>query len=168
MLPLPLLVAAWLGCMLASEYSLEFLFEGLVWSGVLPAIPAAAIDADPLDYLGNRLRNGGQLEIIIVHLFLIALLSVPAAGVAALYGRLARRTARRWLWGITACALVGLGFGAAQYDLRIADRPGKSQLLFMIGIGRHPLQQCCYSLLPLAVGVLVLRRSGAHADCQMA
>jgi len=161
-LPLPMLVIAWVTCMLATECSLEFVLEGLEWSGVLPAAPADLIDVDPLDFLRDRLRDGAQLEFIAVHLFMIALLSVPAAGVAALYGRLARRTSRRWLWGLTACTLVGLGFGAAQYELRISDRPGKSQLLFGVGIGR-PLRQCCYGLLPLAVGVLVLRRSSAVA-----
>jgi hypothetical protein len=105
LLPLPLLVAAWLACMVVTEVSLETLHAGLEWSGAIPASPADTAEADPADYLALRLREGSQFEIIAVHLVLIALLSVPAMGVAVLYGRLARRTPRRWLWGLTACAI---------------------------------------------------------------
>jgi hypothetical protein len=162
LLPLPLLVIAWLVSMFAVETSLELLLAGLERSGIVPEASAGAID--PVEFIRDRLRNGAQFDIMILHFLLIAILSIPAAGLAALFGRLARRTSRRWLWGLTACTLVSLGFGAAQYDLTISDRPGKSQLLFMVGIGRQPLQQCCYSLLPLGVGVLVLRRSGRVAE----
>jgi hypothetical protein len=41
---------------------------------------------------------------------------------------------RRWLWGITACMLVGLGFGATRFELTFSDQPGKSQLRLMAGI----------------------------------
>jgi hypothetical protein len=156
LLPLPLLAFAWLASMTAISASLECVYAALEWSGQIPRAPD--------DLLETWFDNATQFEVIAVHLFLIAVLTVPAVGVAALYGRLARRTTSRWLWGLTACTLVGLGFGAAQYDLKISDQPGKSQLLFMVGIGRQPLRQCCYSVLPMCIGVLVLRRSGRNAE----
>ena len=158
LLPIPLLVVAWLVSMLVVGGSLA----GLEWCGVLSAAPAGA--TDPADFLECWLLNGSQFEFMLVHLITIGVLLIPAAGLAALYGRLARRTSRRWLWGLTACTLVGLGFGTTWYDLTFSDRPGKSQMMLFIGIGRQPLKQCCYSLLPLAVGVLVLRRSDRVAE----
>jgi len=164
LLPLPLLVAAWLALMTISGLSLGALEAGLAWSGILPASSTGAADEEVGEALGGWLRDANQFELVVVHLLLIAEIAVPAAAVAVLLGWLARRTARRWLWGMTACALVGLGFGAAQYDLKISDLPGKSQLMFMLGLGHNPLRQCCYSLLPLGVGVLVLRRADAVAN----
>jgi hypothetical protein len=169
LLPLPLLVVAWLLSMTATGISLELAHSGLVWSGVIPASQAGTAESEG-DYfledqfLEDRLRNATTFEFTLMHLILTALLFIPAAGVAALYGRIARRTSRRWLWGLTACTLVGLGFGAAQYDLSISEYTGKSQLGFMLGIGREPLKQCCYSLLPLAVGVLALRRTARNSE----
>jgi len=111
LLPLPLLVAAWLALITIVGYSLDLLAG------------AAAVDD-----LGERMRDAAQMEIVGVHVLLIASLVIPAAGVAAFLGWLARRTSRRWLWGLTACTLVGLGFGAARYDLNISDQSGQSQL----------------------------------------
>ncbi len=168
LLPLPLLAAAWFTSMTVTSCSLELLYSTLQWSGVLPERPDETTDLDDSEFVRTWLCEASQTELIAVHVALLAVLSIPAAGVAALYGRLARRTPRQWLWGLTACTLVGLGFGAAKYDLTISDRPGKSQLMFMVGLGHQPLQQCCYSLMPLAVGVLVLRRSGATAHREAA
>jgi hypothetical protein len=161
LLPLPLLVVAWLVTMMTFGTSLEILQFGLEWSGAVPLGPAWA---DPADFLVDGLREGQWLDVLIVNCCGIAVLLIPAAGLSFLFGRLAGRTSRRWLWGLTASALVGLGFGASHFESTFSDLPGKSQMQFIVGFGRHPLRQCGYGLLPLAVGALVLLRSGTPAE----
>ena len=156
LVPLPVLVVAWLAAMLALETAGELLISVLLRNGV---IPAAQAGDDAAEFFREQFRHAPLPVSLLLQLVLIAVLAIPAAGVAILYARLAARTPRRWLWGMTACALLGLGFGATRYDVTLSESPGQSQIMFMAGLVRQPLQQCLVSIFPLAIGVLVLRRA---------
>jgi hypothetical protein len=69
-------------------------------------------------------------EIILVYLVMYLILLVPAAGVAALFGRLARKTALHWRWGIVACLLVAMGTGLMRVQATFSDSPGKNMIMF--------------------------------------
>lgn len=101
-------------------------------------------------------------EVLAAHAGSLFMLLVPAAGLAAFYGRIARRTGRTWLWGVPACLLVALGPGLVNYSLRFSDIPGKSTLMFGIG-WPWPHLQIGQFLLPLSIGSLVLLRSARSA-----
>lgn len=138
LLPVPLLCLLWIGSM-----AMLFLIGNITeLCGMLADAPAV--------------REVTPIEVLACHGITLVILLVPAAGLAALFGRLSRRTDRQRLWGIAACLLVALGTGAMHSEFRFSEIPGRSQVCF--GAGWHPLQIGQF-LVPLAVGLLVLQRT---------
>jgi hypothetical protein len=119
------------------------------------------IDVDP--NLGDDEVTPGV--VLAIHAWSLAMLLVPAAALAAFYGRIARRTGRSWMWGLPACLLVAVGAGLVKYTLAFADPPGKDMVMFGIGwpVPRLQIEQF---LLPLSIGSLVLLRSARVSSCR--
>jgi len=132
---------------------------GMLWGLVILALCQISewIDIDP--GLAESAFTPG--EVLSAHAFSLLLLLVPATGLAAFYGRIARRTGQSWMWGLPACALVGAGAGLVHYSLTFSDIPGKSTMMFGIGWPVRTLQIGQF-LLPLSIGCLVLLRSGRN------
>ncbi|MSR58297.1 MAG: hypothetical protein EXS05_11585 [Planctomycetaceae bacterium] len=100
-------------------------------------------------------------KVMALHVTVLMAILVPAAGLAALYGRLAARTGRRWKWGLIACLILAAVTGLSTYDIKLSDIPDKSQLTVGLGIGSHVrLEQLWQFFVPAAIGLLILRRSG--------
>jgi hypothetical protein len=147
LLPLPALCLAWTAAMAG------LMLFGEVLDGT------AAPDALELGEVTGW-------EIFLLYLETYVILLAPAAGVAALFGRLARKTALHWRWGIAACLLVALGTGFVTVKATFSDSPEKSMVMFGVGIGRNlmPVSGLGQFLIPLATGVLVLRRQTQHVE----
>jgi hypothetical protein len=132
----------------------------LLWALVILALVQfgewAGEDPGPFDY---ECTPG---MVLALHAACLLLLLVPAIGLAAFYGRIARRTGRSWLWGLPACLLVAVGAGLVNYKLTFADPPGKDMMMFGIGWPMAKLQVEQF-LLPLSIGSLVLLRSARTA-----
>ncbi len=148
LLPVPAVLLAWVATF-AALISLGYV---LSWLDV----------PDPTES-----RDVTAAEVLITHLVLMLILIGSPAGVAALYGRLARRSAHVWGWGLVACLLVALGTAHGNIQATFSELPGKSELMFGIGFGQNLLRlrvlgQC---VIPLATGLLVLRRSALRAGC---
>jgi hypothetical protein len=141
LLPLPALCLAW-GVSFAAAYAF-----GNVLKKFMPDPSAHTVVTETHAVVGQ--------------LLLLGILLLPAAFVAVLFGRLARRTAHRWGWGLAACLLVALGTMSGTFKLTYGDTPGKNQVFFGVGIGKSILHLNHFGqfLIPLATGVLVLRRS---------
>jgi hypothetical protein len=138
--PLPMLCLAWL--------TTALLFA-LVGEGIDLVFPS--IDSVPDSDILNS-----PLAVLAAYSAFLAMWLVPAAGLAGLYGRLARRTGRSWLWGLTACVLVALGTGEVNYTLILSEIPEKSVVMFGVGWTSFKI---CQFLFPLGVGFLVLQRT---------
>jgi hypothetical protein len=134
----------------------------LLWALVILALVqfGELVDVDP--DLGDYEVTPGV--VLASHVASLLLLLVPAIGLAAFYGRIARRTGRSWLWGLPACLLVAVGAGLVNYTLTFADPPGKNMMMFGIGwpVPRLQIEQF---LLPLSIGSLVLLRSARITSC---
>jgi hypothetical protein len=146
LLPLPALCLAWVAT-----------FAGLV------------LMVEVLDRLGITDPSANH-EITGLYLFLGCLLLncvvlAPAAGVAALFGRLARKTAQRWRWGLAACLLVALGTSLVTTDAVFSELPGQSSITFGLGIQGVRLSALGQFLIPLAAGMLILRRPAQPSEC---
>jgi hypothetical protein len=135
----------------------------LLWALVILALVQFGewVDVDP--NLGDCEVTPGV--VLATHAASLLLLLVPAIGLAAFYGRIARRTGRSWLWGLPACLLVAVGAGLVNYKLTFSDAPGKSMMMFGIG-WPVPKLQIEQFLLPLSIGSLVLLRSARIASCR--
>jgi hypothetical protein len=102
------------------------------------------------------------------HVVMAAVVVGPAALVATLFGRLARKTSHRWRWGLIACALVALASGMVTSSASFSEQPGKSKILFGVPLGFSSGRALWTFLLeparlgqflfPLGTGVLILRR----------
>lgn len=99
--------------------------------------------------------------------FMTAYVVLPAAAITALFGRIARKTAYPWRWGLAACLLVALGTMAVRINVTFSETPGKTatargknQVMFGAGFAKRlpEVGQFAQFLLPLATGVFVLRR----------
>jgi hypothetical protein len=148
LLPLPAVVLAWA----ATFTGLVALGYFLNWLDV----------PDP-----TELRDVTAVEVLVTHLILVVVLIAPPAGIAALFGRLARKSGHVWGWGLAACLLVALGTAHGNIQATYSELPGKSELLFGLGFGINLLQMTKLGqfAVPLATGVLVLRRSALRAGC---
>lgn len=115
--------------------------------------------------LGIHDRFAGHLatptEQLVARLIMVGIVMIPAAAVTWLFGRLARKTGHLWGWGLAACLLLALGTAALDVKLTFSPLPGKSTLMFGLGIGWSLLRlhQLGQLLIPLTVGIVVLRRS---------
>lgn len=142
LLPVPLLV---LGAV-AALFAIAGTMELCEWAGLF-----SPNQFDDPNVFANHL--------LLKVLLMLAVL-VPAAGVSALFGRLAALTGRRWKWGLIACLIVAAVTGLSTYDVTLSDEPGKSQMMWGLGIGQYArLSQLWQFLIPAATGLLVLRRS---------
>ncbi len=135
----------------------------LLWGLAILALLAVSevIDLDP-NLPGYEVTPG---VVLASHAASLLLLLVPAIGLAAFFGRIARRTGRSWLWGLPACLLVAVGAGLVNYSLTFADPPGKNMMMFGIGwpVPKLKIEQF---LLPLSIGSLVLLRSARVSNCR--
>lgn len=136
----------------------------LFW-GALFAVAGVIVSWLP-DEPRDLVREVTPIEVFGAYALVSALLLIPAGILAVLYARLARRTSRRWAWGLAACALVALGAGSANYDFLFSDRPGKSRLTVGIGIGREHLPHLWQTAFPLALGALWLRGSSRSSKSE--
>jgi hypothetical protein len=172
LLPVPLLIVAWLLSLLTVELSLVLVDGALAWRSGASASPIHGENETESVGIPVQEMFGDLPPAQVVRIgnwLLFSILLVPAVGTAVFYGRIARRTPRPWLWGITACAIVGLAFGATRVELAPWHLEGKDQIAMLMGLhvpaaaemGRFLLRQLGLGLLPLAAGILVLRRSGA-------
>jgi hypothetical protein len=137
----------------------------LAWTATFAGL---ALVGEVLDRVGVTDPSANH-EVTGLYLFLGTLLLncvvlAPAAGVAALFGRLARKTARRWRWGLAACLLVALGTALVTTDATFSELPGESTITFGLGIDTLRFSALGQFLIPLAVGLLVLRRPPQAAD----
>jgi F0F1-type ATP synthase assembly protein I len=147
LLPLPALCLAWTLTIL----SLQAIAEVCKWCG-LP---------------GESPREITPLLVFVVHVVLAAILVGPASLVAALFGRLARKTSHCWRWGLVASLLVALTTALVTTTATFSETPGKSSIMFGVPLSGNAkfwkslVQPAHFGqfLLPLGVGVLILRRS---------
>jgi len=149
-MPLPALCLLWALVILA-----------LVQFGEWVDVFGEWVDVDP--NLGDYEITPGA--VLAAHAFSLFLLLVPQVCLAALYGRIARRTGRSWLWGMPACLLVAVGTGLVNYSLTFSEAPEKSMMMFGIG-WRVTKLQIEQFLLPLSIGSLMLLRSARSAHCR--
>jgi hypothetical protein len=139
----------------------------LAWLASLAALALLGFVVDQFDTSDTIApREVTAAEVLIAHLTFTLLLIAPPAGVAALFGRIARKSAHVWGWGLAACLLVALGAAHGSVQLTFSEMPGKSQLMFGVGFGQSLLQlrilgQC---IIPLATGILALRRSARYCS----
>jgi hypothetical protein len=151
LLPLPALLVGWLAAFQAVRllcYSCEWFRSG-----------------------DGPVREITPSWVLGVNVLLVILVVAPATTLAALFGRLAQKTAHRWWWGLAACFLVALATPVATTTATFSESPGKDQIRFYVplyGSAQHwrslywkslaqPTQLGQF-LLPLGVGVLILRR----------
>jgi len=153
LLPLPALLLGWLVAWLAVQPIFEWVCSG-----------------------EGPVREVTSLRVFGVHVLLVILVAAPAATLAALFGRLAQKTDNRWWWGLAACFLLAVATPAATTTTTFSEAPGKSQVRFFVplyGSAKYwkslywkslaqPTQLVQF-LLPLGVGVLILRRSAGGA-----
>ena len=100
-------------------------------------------------------------DVLMGYSFFLALLVVPPVGLTAFYARVARRTGRRWLWGLTACLLIAFGAAVPHCSLTFADGAGRDTVIMAVGwpLVNWPFTQACQFVLAFAIGFLVLYRS---------
>lgn len=146
LLPLPVLCLIWT----ASLAAMLLLSATISWFGVLDS-PVQDVTAG---------------EVFGFYVLFICLLVAPAAGVAALFGRLARKTDNCWRWGLAACLVVALGTGIVFCQASFSDLPGKSMVMFGLRLSRASVSWSAVGqfLIPLATGLLVLRRTAAKLE----
>lgn len=149
LLPLPALCLGWVLAFLA----LMAVGELLDWCGIA-------------DRMQGHLAT--PMEQFLAHASILCVVMIPAAAVAILFGRLAGRTGHLWRWGLAACLLLAAGTALVNVQLTFSELPGKSTLMFGLGFGwsllrLHHLGQF---LIPLTVGLLVLRRSARRQQSQ--
>jgi len=138
--PVPLVIASW-----AIVLSLLMLIGSLIPDEVIAS---------------EKPRTVTAVEVIGVNAFVLAVVITPPIVVAAFYGRLARRTAHGWRWGIAACVLVGIASGLTNYNCTFSEEPQKSQIMCGVNVGmRIGFAQIAQFAIPLACGLIVLRRS---------
>ena len=156
LLPLPALLLGWLAAFQAARlvcYICEWVYSG-----------------------EGPVRGITPLRVFGVHVLLVILVVAPATTFAALFGRLAKKTAHRWRWGLVACLLVAMATAVVTTTATFSDTPGKDQIHFSIplyGSARYWKSLFWKSLanptrlgqilLPFGVGVLILRRSAGGA-----
>lgn len=138
--PVPLVIATW-----AIVLCLLMLIGSLIPDEVLAAEKPHTVTA---------------IEVIGVNAFVLALVITPPIVVAAFYGRLARRTAHGWRWGVAACLLVGIASGLANYNCTFSEEPRKSQIMCGVNVGmKIGFPEIAQFAIPLVCGLIVLRRS---------
>jgi hypothetical protein len=139
LLPLPVWFFSWVVTLVLSAKSLG-------WIGFLPAAKMLPLDV--------------TLTQIVVSQFVTIVASVaPSAVLVALFARLAARTRKPLLWGLTTCTLVALVTAFEGYGVNL-DGPPDQRFFFgpLIGHGfvARQLLQCA---VPLLVGFVALRRA---------
>lgn len=111
---------------------------------------------------------GTGWQIFLPYVVMYVVLLAPAAGVAAFFGRLARKTLWQWPCGLVACLLVALATGMVAVDVTASESHGKNMV--MVGVGLRlgnsswAASGLCQFLIPLATGVLVLGRQTKLAE----
>ncbi|MFN0056066.1 MAG: HAAS signaling domain-containing protein [Planctomycetales bacterium] len=140
-LPLPALVLGWIAAM-------------MLLAGIGNVLGGSETDSDTV-------REVTWPMVLGVNLLLAAILVAPATGIVALFSRLARRTRHQWRWGLAACLLIALTTALAYSSAEFSELPGRSKIMFGMGIsGKLPsTAQIGQFLLPMIVGLLILRRS---------
>jgi hypothetical protein len=143
LLPLPLWLFSWVMASVLFARSLE-------WIGVVRATATIA---------------GGEswIEIMAANFAIIIAAVAPSAALVALFARLSRRTRRPLLWGLTACALVGLATAFERSSVSF-DRPPGQRYCLEFYSHCHSIVQLLQCLIPLLVGALVLRRQAKQAE----
>jgi hypothetical protein len=132
----------------------------VVWAGILTATVLVFSGIDAL--AGAPEEGPHEITPLLVagsHALILGFVVGPPTLVALFFARLARRTTRRWLWGLSACLLVALVTAAATSSQTFSEEPGKSTLTLGLGIGAFHLAQLGQFLVPFSAGVLSLRRS---------
>jgi hypothetical protein len=141
LLPLPALLLAWCAA-LAIVYGIG---AGLEWLDIPDPVEPHSVTAS---------------LVMITYVLLHAVVLAPAAGVAVLFARLARKTSSVWRWGLSACVVVALITSCARLDATFSEVPGKSTMMMGLGVGRTiPWSALGQFMIPLATGVLALRRA---------
>lgn len=139
LLPLPVWFFSWV-------MTLVLLCKSLGWIGFLPAARMLPLDV--------------TLQQIVVSQFVTIVASVvPSAVLVAFFSRLAARTQRPLLWGVTACALMALVTAFEGYGVNL-DGPPDQRFFFgpLIGSG-FVMRQLLQCAIPFLVGFVALRRT---------
>lgn len=149
LLPVPVLVLLWVAAgmlwFLAGELFV-YVIEASGWAASLEASGrAAAIEA--------WLREHEAGGVVLMRVLITASLAVPAAGLAAAYCRLSKRTGRSLLWAAVGCLLVVVAAGAVQHHVTPADASGHGMV--MVGLSTRTVNgwQIAQAAGPLAVGL---------------
>lgn len=134
-LPTPLLAGTWLLCL----WGVGLVLEGL---------------ARRLNIVRQWTANAAVAEAV-----LAACLLLSAVGLTWAYCRLSHRTGGPRYWAWSAVLLVAVLTGMVQYHVRLSEIPGQSTLTLGLGLMTPGAQQALQLLLPLAVGVALIRRN---------
>jgi hypothetical protein len=134
LLPLPVVVALWLGLLCAAAGVLEWLSPDKGQHSFAGALNSSVVD--------------GCIEVIVV---------LSTAGLAGLFGRLAQRTGSGGRWGLTSGLILALVAGLTVHQVKLSDVPGQSLILLGLGVGAHVFWQCVQFALALALCLLALR-----------
>lgn len=156
LLPLPALLLGWLAAFQAARliyYICESFYTG-----------------------EGTVRGITPLRVFGVHVLLFIQVAAPATAFAALFGRLAKKTDHSWRWGLAACFLVAMATAVVTTTATFSETPGKDRIHFIVplyGSGNYWKSLLWKSLanpirigqvlLPLGVGVLMLRRTAGEA-----
>ena len=145
--PLPAAVVAWV---------LYFLIAGLGVEGFAWALGGAEWGERPE-------AEWPRLAVWAVHSLLPLGHYVPPALVVLAWCWLARRSGRRWTWGLASCLLVALVAGLFVSQLTPKTATGKGSLMLGFGVGGLSWRQAAQFAAPLLVAAYYAVRAGRAA-----
>lgn len=126
-------------------------------------IAGESLDSLGLDTIAGIRRDSAtplQVGLLLTALHLICLFCIlaPPAILVCFYARLARRTFHRTLWTVVPCLILALLTALATHSITHSDEPGKSTLMLGAAIGKFEIRQVLQFMIPLSVGLLMMRR----------
>jgi hypothetical protein len=144
LLPIPALVLLWVAAGLLWWFASELFVYVVESSGRADAL------GDALEAWARKHESGG---VALLRAIITASVAVPAAGLAAAYCRLSKRTGRSLLWATVGCLLIVAASAALRHQVTPADRSGHGTIMVGLETGMVSGWQVAQAAVPAAVGL---------------
>lgn len=155
LLPVPALVLLWIAAgvlWILGGQLFVYVVEASGWAAALEVSGrAAALEAWVREH-----EMGG---VVLLRLIITASVAVPAAGLAAAYCRLSKRTGRSLLWATVGCLLIVAASGAVRHHATPADRSGHGTVMVGLETGMIGGWQVAQAAIPAMVGAVFVWRA---------
>ncbi|HEX6987191.1 MAG TPA: hypothetical protein VF170_17565 [Planctomycetaceae bacterium] len=147
LLPVPALLLLWAAA-------------GLLWyvAGALfvYCVEASGRSAAVETWISGQ-ETGG---VVLLRLLIVSAIAVPAAGLAAAYCLLSKRTGRSLLWAAVGCLVVAAASGVVRHQVTPPDAAGHGTVMIGVGTGAVSGWQLAQATAPAVVGLAFAWRQG--------